>query len=173
MPSGGVRSRTSARRRVTLGPDITLVFENHATMFFQVHEMLRAEGIVDVDAIRDELTVYNDLLPKPGELSATMLIELTDESEVRARLDAMIGIDEHVHLRIGAVDVSALFESGRSREDRLSAVQYLRFPIAEKVGEAAFDPSCEWRLIAAHPNYRAQALLFGEVRAALEEDLRG
>ncbi|MGH7859685.1 MAG: DUF3501 family protein, partial [Candidatus Binatia bacterium] len=67
-------------RRVSVGDRITFVFENFDTVHFQIQEMLRAERIVDVDHIRDEIDVYNALLPGSGELSATMLIELEDSS---------------------------------------------------------------------------------------------
>ena len=63
------------RRRVAVGDRITLVFENHDTVLFQIQEMLRAERIADVDRIREEIEVYNELIPAEGELSATLLIE--------------------------------------------------------------------------------------------------
>src|SRR5262249_7424824 len=77
-------------RRLAVGDIITLVFENHDTVFFQVQEMMRAERITDLDAIREELEVYNALLPQPGELSATMLIEITAERDVERRLNALV-----------------------------------------------------------------------------------
>ncbi|HVM97783.1 MAG TPA: DUF3501 family protein, partial [Candidatus Acidoferrales bacterium] len=76
-------------RRVPVGDRITFVFENHETMLFQVQEMLRAERIVDLDRIRDEIDVYNSLIPEPGELSSTMLIEITDSSRIR---DELVGL---------------------------------------------------------------------------------
>src|SRR5574341_2090430 len=66
-------------RRVPVGDRVTFVFENHDTMLFQVQEMLRAEHIVDLDRVRDEVAVYNALIPDADELSATMLIEITEK----------------------------------------------------------------------------------------------
>ena len=80
------RSRIIAlkqRRRISVGPLLTLVFENHETLRFQVQEMIRVERIVDPAKVQDELDVYNALLPSPGELSATLLIEITDEAKVK------------------------------------------------------------------------------------------
>src|SRR5690606_11840107 len=115
-------------RRVSVGPDLTFVFENHDTVFFQIQEMLRTERITDLDAVRHELAVYNALLPQPGELSATLLIELTDQAHIAERLRALIGIDETVWLAIGdQPPIRADFEAGRSTEEKLSAVQYVRF----------------------------------------------
>src|SRR5262245_30836963 len=85
-------------RRVAVGDRITFVFENHDTMLFQTQEMLRAEHIVDLDRMREELAVYNELVPAPGELSATLLIEITDSQRIREDLIALIGIDQCVSL---------------------------------------------------------------------------
>src|SRR5262245_50443452 len=125
-----VRRRVIAlkqHRRVSVGDQVTFVFENHATMLFQIQEMLRAERITDLDGVREELAVYNALLPQPGQLSATMLIEITEEADIAARLVQMIGIDEAVSLEVGDHAVAGEFEPGRSTEDKLSAVQYVRF----------------------------------------------
>ncbi len=165
--------RLKRNRRVALGPDITLVFENHDTVFFQVHEMLRAERITGVDRIRAELDVYNSLLPSPGELSATLLIEITDEDRIEERLLALIGIDEAVRLEIGdELKVPAQFDPGQSREDRLSAVQYIRFALSAEAREAFANLSVPVRLVADHQNYRAETTIDGAVRASLIEDLR-
>src|SRR6185436_16629485 len=98
------------------------------TMLFQIQEMVRAERIVDLDKVRDEIEVYNELVPNSGELSATLLIEITGSDHIREELVQLIGIDECVTLRIGdRHEIAAQFEPGRSKEDKLSAVQYVRF----------------------------------------------
>jgi hypothetical protein len=160
-------------RRLSVGPEVTFVFENHDTVYFQIQEMLRAERISDLDAVRDELAVYNALLPQPGELSATMLIEITQEERIAERLLGFLGIDEAVGLYVGTTArVAALFESGRSREDKLSAVQYLRFALPAAVRRDFLDPAVPVRLAIELPGYRAAAAVEGRVRASLCDDLR-
>src|SRR5512134_1882146 len=86
----GFRSRIIAlkqRRRISVGPLITLVFENRDTLRFQVQEMIRVERIFDPAKVQDELDVYNALLPSPDELSATLLIEITEDAKVKEWLD--------------------------------------------------------------------------------------
>jgi hypothetical protein len=135
--------------------------------------MLRAERITDLDAVRDELVVYNALLPAPGELSATMLIEITEQDRIPERLLALLGIDEAVSFEIsGLPRVPALFEAGRSKADKLSAVQYVRFALPEAARRAFLDPSIPVRLLIDHHNYRAALAIDGAVRASLAEDLR-
>lgn len=117
------------RRRISVGDHVTLVFENRETIQFQIQEMLRVERITEPDKIQDELDVYNALLPGDGELSATLLIEITDEARMRELLEAFKGIDRGrtVALRAGTQDVYAEFEGGHSKEDKISAVHFVRF----------------------------------------------
>jgi hypothetical protein len=158
-------------RRVSVGSNVTFVFENHDTVHFQIQEMLRAERITDLDAVREEIALYNELLPRPGELSATMLIEITEEKDIPRRLLAFLGVEESVRLEIGTEHaVRAEFESGRSKEDKLSAVQYVRFRLPE-TARAAFLAEMPAALVIDHPNYRASAPLAGAVRASLRADL--
>ncbi len=171
-----VRRRVIAlkrHRRVPVGESVTFVFENYDTVFFQIHEMLRAERITDLDAVRYELEVYNALLPQPGELSATMLIEMTDQDTAPERLRRLIGIDESVRLHVGPHAVPASFEVGRSNEEKLSAVQYVRFALPAPARQAFADPATAVALVIDHPHYQARTALEGEVRAALADDLRG
>jgi len=158
-------------RRVAIGDCVTLVFENHDTVFFQVHEMLRAEHITDLDAVREELEVYNALLPQPGELSATMLIEITDAEDIAARLLEFSGIDECLYLDIGGERVRADFEPGRSRDDKLSAVQYVRFALSPAQRAAFADSAVPVHLCIEHPRYRAGTEIAGGTRASLRGDL--
>ena len=160
-------------RRVSVGPELTFVFENHDTVFFQIQEMLRAERISDLDAVRAELAVYNALLPEPGELSATLLIEITDHEDIAGRLLAFLGLDECVALMIGDRRVPAQFEAGRSREDKLSAVQYVRFALPPAARAAFAEASEPARLVVDLPNYRHETLITGAVRDSLAADLQG
>lgn len=160
------------RRRVGVGDRVTLVFENHDTMLFQIQEMLRAEHIVDLDKVREELEVYNALVPDAGELSATLLIEITESDKIREELVKLIGIDESVWLEIGERQrIQATFEPGRSKEDKLSAVQYVRFPFSASAIAAFADPATPVRLVIDHPNYQASTSLSGAVRESLASDL--
>ena len=157
-------------RRVAVGDRLTFVFEDRATIWYQTQEMLWVEHITDLDAIREELAVYNQLLPAPAELSATLLIEIEDQSRVKEELNRLIRIDEHVVLEVGADRVAARFEEGRQTAERISAVQYVRFPLARETRErlAAGAPLA---LVVAHPAYRARAELPEPVRAGLAAEV--
>ena len=122
-----------ARRRVPVGDRLSFLFENRATVLFQIQEMVRAERIAADDRIQDEIDVYNALIPDPGELSATMMIEIEDQSLIQPELDRLMGIDsgEYVWLQIGRdLAVAGAFEEGHSKEDKIAAVHFVRFPLS-------------------------------------------
>ncbi len=160
------------RRRVTVGDCITFVFENRDTVRFQIQEMLRAESITDLDKIRAEVDCCNELLPAPGELSSTMLIEITEQSQIRERLLRLQGIEHAVRIELGdRVSIPGAFEAGRTKEDKLSAVQYVRFQFDPAARELFVSGEAPVRLVIEHPHYHAVALLDEPVRESLAADL--
>lgn len=160
------------RRRLAVGDRLSFLFENRQTVLFQIQEMVRAERIVADARVQEEIDVYNDLIPDPGELSATMMIEIEDKALIKPELDRLMGIDsgEYVWLRIGRDwTIPGQFEAGHSKEDKIAAVHFVRFALPPEVRAAfAREPVS---LVVAHPNYRAQAELSSELRAELLEDL--
>ncbi len=159
------------RRRVPVGDCVSLVFENRETVLYQIQEMVRAEHITRPEAIQDEIDVYNHSIPEDGELSATMLIELTNRDDIRAEMDRLVGINEHVRLSIGSEKIAGVFEPGWSREDRVAAVQYVRFPLTPAQREAFRSGHEPVTIELDHPNYRAVAKLDQAVRETLAGDL--
>jgi hypothetical protein len=161
------------RRRIAVGDRLSFVFENRQTVLFQIQEMIRAERIVADARIQDEIDVYNDLIPGPGELSATLFIEIEDKDRIKPELDRFMGIDEgrHVWLQVGReFAIAGEFEAGHSSEDKLAAVHFVRFPLPEPARRAfAREPVA---LVVEHPGYRARTELSAEARAALLEDLQ-
>ncbi len=160
-----------AHRRVFVGDRLTFIFENRDTVMFQIQEMTRAERTVDEEAIAHEVRVYNELIPGDHELSATMMIEITDGSEIRSELDRLVGIDEHVSMLIGDDRVRATFDEKQFEEDRISAVQFVRFPLGPERAARFADPSVPVRLVVEHPNYRRDQAIEGATRDALAADL--
>ncbi len=157
-------------RRVSVGDNISLVFENRDTVIFQIQEMLRAERIADLDKIREEIAVYNELIPNPGELSATLFIEIEDQSHLRDDLLKFLGIDEAVRFKIGVHQVAAQFEEGRAKEDKISAVQYVRFAF-DAAARQAFIAGTPAELAVDHANYRFSQPLSAAVQHSLAQDL--
>lgn len=162
-------------RRVQVGRHLSFVFENRDTLLFQIQEMCRIERITEDARIQDELDVYNPLLPEPGELSATLMIEIEDKHQIQPVLDRFMGIDtgRHVWIQVGReFAVPGDFEAGHSDEEKgkLSAVHFVRFAFPAPAVRAFKDS--EVSLVVDHPGERARTRLSDETKAALLEDLR-
>jgi hypothetical protein len=165
------------RRRVSVGPIVTLVFENRDTIRFQIQEMARAERTYTDEGIQTELDIYNPLIPDPGQLSATMFLELTSKDELQNWLPKLVGIERSVELRIGDdLVVRALPEPGHeaqlTREEVTASVHYVHFALSpEQI--AAFAAAPHVALTIAHPDYQEATELSDEARSELLLDLRG
>ena len=162
-----------AHRRISIGPLITLVFENRETVRFQIQEMLRVERIDEEEKVRHELEVYNALIPEAGTLSATLFIEITEAGRVKELLDRLMGIDRpgHLWLELGGERCPAEFEEGHSNEEKLSAVHYLCFRLTPEQRRRLADPALAARLVIDHPRYQASAELGLPTRQSLVADL--
>ena len=162
-------------RRVALGPIMTLVFECLDTVRFQVQEMARVEKLISDEAIQTELDIYNRLLPAPGELSATLLIELTTEADLREWLPKLVGIETRLGVAMDGDVVFSVPEADHaaalSREEITPAVHY-RFGFGDEQVEA-FRTASEVALVSEHPAYPVRAELAPAVRAELLGDLLG
>lgn len=158
-------------RRVAVGDRVTLVFENRHTLLFQIEEMLRAEGILEKSKIQEEIEVYNALMPGSDSLSATLFIEVPPGADARAELDRLVGLDEHVVLHVGEHPVRASFEEGRSTADRISAVQYTRYPLDEATRQALRTEGTRLAIEIDHPQYQHRTECSEETRASLAADL--
>ncbi len=147
------------RRRIEIGPLVTLVFENRQTLLFQIQEMLRAEHIVKPSNVQDELDVYNALLPHTGELSATLMIAVTNEADVKDILDSFQDFDrgDTLGLTMQNQTVFAEFESGHSKEDKVSAVHFIRMKIPPSLQRVLRADGSSARITLAHKNHVAEA----------------
>lgn len=162
-----------ARRRVSIGDKITLLFENQDTLQFQVQEMIRAERIVDPGKVQEELDVYNGLLPEPGELSATLFIEVTESADIKRDLDAFQGIDRGrtVSLVAGPESIFGEFEGGHSKESKISAVHFVRFRPSPRFIEILHRGETPVSIRVNLLAYRAEALASWEIRQEWLRDL--
>ncbi len=158
-------------RRVSVGPLVSIVFENRATMIAQVEEMCRAERITEPDKIQEEIDVYNAILPDDGQLGATLLVEITDEAEIAATLQRLVGLNEHVWLVVGGERIKAEFDPEQFAADKLAAVQYLKFTLSPAAQKALKEPGTAVGIAIDHPNYRHEARLGEASRESLANDL--
>jgi hypothetical protein len=160
------------RRRISLGNLMAIVFENAATMRFQIQEMARAERIIRDDRIAHELETYNELVPETGQLSATLFIEIDDSEALEYWLPRLTKVQDYVSFDIGGEKVPAteLNAERLTREEEItSTVHYLKFAFTEQQ-RRAFEDETTIAVVVEHPEYDARAVLTDEQRSELAGD---
>ncbi|WP_298335609.1 DUF3501 family protein [Ferrimicrobium sp.] len=159
-------------RRVSLGTMISVVFENKATMRFQVQEMARAERMMRDEDIQAELDVYNELIPREHELVATLFVELTSKAELEEWLPKLAGVERSLELMVDEVGVPGTIDPAHaeqlSRSDVTASVHYLRFSLPERAATSFVDRQV--RLFVHHPAYEAETVLGDELKRSLAAD---
>lgn len=162
-------------RRVALGDFVTLLFENERTIRFQIQEMARAEKLISDDAIESELRIYNPLIPEPGQLCATLFIELTSKDALVEWLPKLVGIEESVALRLPDGElVRAVVDEDHgkqlTRDEITASVHYVRWELTpDQVERFATGPVA---LVADHAQYAVDTPLADDTLAQLAADLR-
>ncbi len=120
------------RRRVGIGELLTVMFENRDTMRLQIQEMVRVEKLLTDEAVQEELKAYNPMIPEPGQLCATLFLELTSEDQVREWLPKLAGLENSISLLLSdgssvQGEIDAQHAAGLTRDDVTAAVHYLTF----------------------------------------------
>ncbi len=160
------------QRRVEVGPFATFYFENYATMWLQVQEMLRIEK-GGADQIPGELEAYNPLIPQGEELIATLMLEIEDAGRRNAVLLTLGGIEENIFMEIGGDIIHATpteYDDRTTADGKTSSVHWLRFSFTPEQKRRFKDGGERVVLGISHPNYGHMAVLSAETRAALSKD---
>ena len=129
--------RHKRNRRLELGTNAALYFEDQLTMRYQVQEMLRIERIFEAAGINEELAAYNPLIPDGSNWKATFMVEFPEVGERQLMLKQLVGVEDEVYVQVGMMDrVFAVADEDMDRSDaeKTSAVHFLRFELpAEQV----------------------------------------
>jgi hypothetical protein len=161
-------------RTVQVGPNMTWLFEDRATIRYQVLEMLRVERIFEAAGIQDELDAYNPLIPSGTNWKATLLLEFPEPAARQIALSKLIGVEDRCWVRVSEMErVFAIADEDLERENaqKTSAVHFLRFELSPSMIEAAKSGG-SLSVGVDHENYRHSiAPLPAPVRDALVLDL--
>jgi hypothetical protein len=157
-------------RRVALGPNMTVLFENHDSVLFQVQEMLRTERITNEKAISFELETYNELIPGDAEVSATVFVEYPEREERERMLVALTGVEDDFYLVAGGERSNVVPDRRGTDPSRTMAVQYVKFPLGEAALAALREARGPVLLGVKHPAYTAEVELRTETLASLRDD---
>jgi len=128
---------TKVPRRIHVNEYLTFLFENRDTLRYQIQEIMRAEQIVRESDIVNEIDTYNAILGAPGDLGCVLLIEIEEEKDRKPLLTRWLGLQERLYVKLDdGTKIYADFDPSQVGVDRLSAVQYLRFPVQGQVPTA-------------------------------------
>ena len=166
---------TKRKRRLSFGTIITMMFENRDTMLLQIQEMARVEKLTTDEEIQVELDTYNPMIPEPGQLTATVFLELTSDDQMREWLPKLVGIERSFVVVLSNGDrVSSITEEAHAgqltREEATAAVHYIRFELSPAQVEAFADGPV--RVEIEHPDYLEAIELSDSTHAELLGDLR-
>jgi len=161
-------------RRLELGTNAALYFEDRMTMQYQIQEMLRIERIFEADGINEELEAYNPLIPDGSNWKATFMVEFPDVDERRAMLGQLVDIENRVYVQVGDMDKSYAIadeDLDRADEQKTSAVHFLRFELSNEM-VAALKEGASLAAGIDHPNYQVEISPVAEnIRKSLLGDL--
>ncbi|HHH27838.1 MAG TPA: DUF3501 family protein [Polyangiaceae bacterium] len=160
-------------RRVPVGDDITVVFENHDTVLLQIQEMLRTERITKESAIAHEIETYNSLVPGHHQLSMTLFIEINDKEQREKALTERAGMEKHVGLEIDGERFAAV-ASAREGADpsRTTAVQYYLIDLSPDKAKALVNGKVgEVAIVIDHPACNRRSVLSDQTVSQLAGDL--
>jgi hypothetical protein len=161
------------RRRLEVGDHLTILFENGQTVWYQIEEMLRTEHISDETAIRHEIDTYNELLPRPGELTATLLIQYPDATQSEVAVRELVGFERHVWICLGDRREAGRFDLRQMSPERVSSVQFVRFPLGglDATEFLALANAGKVAIEVDHPKMQARATIAGPLAETLSGDL--
>jgi hypothetical protein len=160
-------------RRVLLGDNILLLFEDRLTVQYQIQEMLRVERIFEAAGIVEELESYNPLIPDGSNWKATMMIQFTEPAERRVALERLLGIENRVWVRVdGYEEVVAIADEDleRATDTKTSSVHFLRFELAPPMCAALRD-GASLHVGVSHAEYAADLEVPEGMRESLIADL--
>lgn len=161
-------------RRLELGTNATLYFEDTLTMQYQVQEMLRIERIFEAAGIHEELDAYNPLIPDGTNWKATFMLEFPDIEERKAMLTQLIGVEDAVWMQVGELErIRPIADEDLERTDaeKTSAVHFLRFELSPEQIDALKD-GAELAAGIDHENYQVEIRPVAEnIRQSLVGDL--
>lgn len=160
-------------RRLAIGENATLYFEDRTVMQYQIQEILRAEKIFEADEIAEELEVYNAMIPDGTNWKVTFMLEYSDIEERKQALSQLLGVDQKTWVRVAGFDKVYPFSNEdleRETEDKTSSVHFMRFELTPEMVAAAKEGATLSAGIE-HENYTHELDMPENIRASLVGDL--
>lgn len=161
-------------RRVALGENMMLIFEDEKTIRYQIQEILRIEKTFEEEGIQGELDAYNPLVPDGRNFKCTMMLEYPDPEIRKIELRKLKGVETKVFIQVeGREKVWAIADEDLEREndEKTSSVHFMRFELDEDMA-AALKYGVALTIGVEHPacSFKLDPVP-AEIRASLVKDL--
>ncbi len=160
-------------RRVRIGPKLTLVFENRQTLWFRVQEVIRIARLADAQEVRQELNLYNRLLPTRNLLQAALLIEIADPAQLSKELVPWRSLTgEHLKLNVGNTAVAAHLVTCRPEDRAIGTAHWVQFHLTPEVRKPLANFSLRAFFSFENETYQHKSpVLSDDFRQSLLDDL--
>lgn len=160
-------------RRVRIGPQVALLFENRQTLWFRIQEFQRLARISEGAELQHHLDWFNLLLPQPQKLQAAFVLETDDDANWYREFDYWRDLTgTHVTMWLADDSVTAQLVTARSEDRTLGIAHWLEFSLnhAQQAVLADLDQAIRFEV-----NYKRYACsstrLSDDVRQSLMDDL--
>ncbi|GIW78936.1 MAG: hypothetical protein KatS3mg105_0743 [Gemmatales bacterium] len=159
-------------RRIRIGPELTLVFENRQTLWYRVHEVLCVARLAEPDRVQEELDVYNQLLPSRNRLQAALLIDVDEKAPLKS-LAFWSGLrGDDLRLQIGVDSVPAQLLTCRPEDRCIGAAHWVYFEFNPRARQLFADWSRPAYFQITYSTYRYDSPPLNEdIRQSLLDDL--
>jgi hypothetical protein len=159
-------------RRVRLGPRLCLLFENRQTLWFRVQDILRVARLADPARVREELAVYNHLLPGKGRLQAALLLDPQGNGNLVEEKAWKTLRGDELRLRMGGAAVPARLVTSRPEDCAVGAAHWVQFDLDDRARQrlADFRHAAHFEIVNASYKHDS-APLTDDVRQSLLDDL--
>ena len=164
---------TKKNRRLDIGPNITIYFENKKTIMHQINEMVFIENGGDTQ-IKEEIEAYKSLVPSGNDLVATLMVEVDNPIKRAELLGKLGGFEEKLYLKIGDITIKAEAELDGDRttaDGKASSVQFVHFNFTEEEKKIFKIDNSKIEIGISHEYYQHSTVMNNLTIKELREDL--
>lgn len=160
-------------RRVRIGPELTLLFQNRQTLWFRLQEVLRIARLQEPNRVQKELDLYNRLLPGRNRLQAALMIEVSADKPVSVALARWKNLKgDALRLHVGTKQIPAKLITCRPEDRCIGTVHWVQLHLEMGARLLVADFELRARFVTTLPSYRHESHpLSQDVRQSLLEDL--
>ena len=160
------------KRRIDIGPYVTLYFENRDTIIHQINEMVFIEN-GGSEQIEEEIKAYKSLVPNGSELVATVMVEIDNPLKRSEALSKMGGFEERFLIKVNDRDIigKAELDVDRTTADgKASSVQFVHFNFSDEDIKLFKNENSKVQLAIEHETYAHSTILQDETKKELSGD---